>query len=58
MYLITGGKIITEEAILEGFDLLIAGNRIEKVVKQGEFNPDETIQVIDAEGGYISPGFS
>ncbi|AWP27117.1 phosphonate metabolism protein PhnM [Paenibacillus sp. Cedars] len=57
MYLITGGKIITEEAILEGFDLLIAGNRIEKVVKQGEFNPDETIQVIDAEGGYISPGF-
>ncbi len=57
MYLITNGRIVTEAAILEGFDLLIKEDRIEQIAFKGEIPIDETIEVIDAAGGYISPGF-
>ncbi|CRK82201.1 phosphonate metabolism protein PhnM [Neobacillus massiliamazoniensis] len=57
MYLITNGHIVTEAAILEGFDLLIKDDRIEKIAFRGEMPIDETLEVIDAAGGYISPGF-
>ncbi|WP_019122106.1 phosphonate metabolism protein PhnM [Brevibacillus massiliensis] len=57
MYLIKNGLIITEETILEGFDLLIREDRIERIARQGEIEPDECIEVIDAAGGYVSPGF-
>jgi alpha-D-ribose 1-methylphosphonate 5-triphosphate diphosphatase len=57
MYLITNGHIVTEAAILEGFDLLIKDDRIEQIAFRGEIPIDETLEVIDAAGGYISPGF-
>jgi alpha-D-ribose 1-methylphosphonate 5-triphosphate diphosphatase len=57
MYLITNGHIVTEAAILEGFDLLIKDDRIEQIAFRGEIPIDETIEVIDAAGGYVSPGF-
>jgi alpha-D-ribose 1-methylphosphonate 5-triphosphate diphosphatase len=57
MYLITNGLIITEEAILEGFDLLIKQDRIERIALRGEIERNEHTEVIDAAGGYISPGF-
>lgn len=57
MYLITNGKIITEAAVLEGFELLIKEDRIEQITFKGEIPLDNTIEVIDAKGGYISPGF-
>ncbi|EKN65922.1 phosphonate metabolism protein PhnM [Neobacillus bataviensis LMG 21833] len=57
MYLITNGKIVTEAAILEGFDLLIKENRIEQIAFRGEIPVEETMEVIDAAGGFISPGF-
>ncbi|NRF94602.1 phosphonate metabolism protein PhnM [Paenibacillus frigoriresistens] len=57
MYLITNGLIITEEAILEGFDLLIKQDRIERIALRGEIEWNEHTEVIDAAGGYISPGF-
>lgn len=56
MYLITNGRIITEEAILEGYDLLIKENRIEKVAPADEWSSHEGMEVINAEGGYVSPG--
>jgi alpha-D-ribose 1-methylphosphonate 5-triphosphate diphosphatase len=56
MYLITGGRIVTEEAILDGYDLLIQGSHIEKIVRTGEFTSN-SVEVIDAAGGYITPGF-
>ena len=31
MYLLTNGKIITEEAILEGYELLIEDNKIKAI---------------------------
>ncbi|MCZ8515200.1 phosphonate metabolism protein PhnM [Paenibacillus filicis] len=56
MYLITNGNIITEETILEGFDLLIQNDRIAKIVCKGEHVPDAGTEVIDAGGGFITPG--
>ncbi|WP_409342837.1 phosphonate metabolism protein PhnM [Paenibacillus sp. MBLB4367] len=57
MYLITNGRIITEEAILEGFDLFIKGDRIARIAFRGAIIPDEQTEIIDAAGGYVSPGF-
>ncbi|RNB83999.1 phosphonate metabolism protein PhnM [Brevibacillus nitrificans] len=57
MYVITNGKIVTEEGILTGFDLLLSGNRIERIARAGELAPEHDAQMIDAKGGYVSPGF-
>lgn len=57
MYLITNGRIITEEAILEGYDLLIKDDKIEKIALKGELDAPSGAEVIDAGGGYVSPGF-
>lgn len=56
MYLLTNGKIITEEGIIEGYDILIENDIIKKICKNGKVDSDE-IEVINAYGGYISPGF-
>lgn len=56
MYRIINGKIITEDGILEGYDLLLKDDLIEGIVKGGSQVPGE-IEIIDAKGGYISPGF-
>lgn len=56
MYLLTNGKIVMEESILEGFELLIEGDSIKRIDKKGDIYR-EGLEVIDAEGGYISPGF-
>lgn len=52
---ITNGKIITPEEILEGYDLIIDGEKIEKIVKSGTVC--DTDYVYDAKGNYVSPGF-
>lgn len=57
MYLITNGQIITEDALLTGYDLLIEGDIIAKIANNGELKADASTQVIDAAGGYITPGF-
>lgn len=57
MYLITNGLIVTEETILQGYDLLIQGDRIARVALQGEIEPDDSMEIIDAGGGYVAPGF-
>ncbi|UKS28621.1 phosphonate metabolism protein PhnM [Paenibacillus sp. HWE-109] len=56
MYLITNGIIITEETLLEGYDLLVQHDRIAKIARQGEFIVDANTEIIDACGGYIAPG--
>ena len=57
MFVITNGRLITEEAVLYGYDLLIEEDRITKIAPKGEIKFGEQIEVIDAAGGYISPGF-
>lgn len=56
MYLITNGIIITEEALLEGFDLLVEDDRISRIARKGEITPAAGMEVIDACGGYVTPG--
>lgn len=59
MYLLTNGRIVTEEAILEGFDLWVKDDRIERIARSGERISGDAAayEVIDAGHGYIAPGF-
>lgn len=57
MYVITNGKLITEDTVLQGYDLLIEEDRISRIAPKGEMMFGEDTDVIDAEGGYVSPGF-
>jgi alpha-D-ribose 1-methylphosphonate 5-triphosphate diphosphatase len=57
MYAITNGRIVTEETILDGFDLLIRGDRIEAILPTGQLEPTAGVEMVDAAGGYVSPGF-
>ena len=56
MYLLTNGKIITEDQILEGYSLLIQDNIIKKIDKDENFN-DCNVKRMNVNGSYISPGF-
>ncbi|OCT12245.1 alpha-D-ribose 1-methylphosphonate 5-triphosphate diphosphatase [Paenibacillus pectinilyticus] len=56
MYIITNGIIITEEALLEGFDLIVEQDRISKIVPKGSFIPEANTEILDANGGYVTPG--
>ena len=57
MYLITNGQIVTENGILKDHELLIEEDIIKKICKTGETTIENGLQVIDAQNGYISPGF-
>ncbi len=57
MFVITNGRLITEEAVLYGYDLLIEEDRITRIAPKGEIQFEEDIEVIDVAGGYVSPGF-
>lgn len=57
MYVITNGRLITEDTVLHGYDLLIEEDRITKMAPKGEIKFEEGMEIINAEGGYVSPGF-
>ncbi|MDQ0232733.1 phosphonate metabolism protein PhnM [Metabacillus malikii] len=57
MFVITNGKIITEDALLQGYDLFIKGDRIAGIAPKGEIKFAEDMEIIDAKGGYVTPGF-
>ena len=57
MFIITNGKIVTENSILTGYDLILKGDKIKSIVQSGELNLPNDYEIIDACGGYISPGF-
>ena len=57
MYLITNGQVVTEEAILGNHEVLIKDGRIEGVFPSGTVYYGQVQEVINADGGYISPGF-
>ena len=54
MYAIKNGKLILDNCIAEGKSLIYS-DKIEAIVSDGEIPNDCT--VIDANGGYVSPGF-
>lgn len=57
MYVITNGRLITEDTVLHGYDLLIEEDRITKIAPKGEIKFEEGMEIINAAGGYVSPGF-
>lgn len=58
MKAITNGKIILEDGIVEGYDVLIEKDKIYDIVPSDETdNIFEISSFVDAKGGYISPGF-
>jgi len=57
LFVITNGRLITEEAILYGYDLLIEEDKIKEISPQGMIQYKEDMEVIDADGGYVAPGF-
>ncbi|MFJ5771023.1 phosphonate metabolism protein PhnM [Psychrobacillus sp. NPDC093180] len=57
MYIIHNGKVITEEGIIEGKAVVVVGEIIEAIIPQEEVSAYPNVELIDARGGYISPGF-
>lgn len=57
LYIIHNGKIITEETILEGYAVVVEGEIIQSIIPQETVSAYTDAQLIDARGGYISPGF-
>ncbi|CAH0124786.1 Alpha-D-ribose 1-methylphosphonate 5-triphosphate diphosphatase [Peribacillus sp. Bi96] len=57
MLLIKNGKIITEDSILMDHDLLIKDDRISRIAPVGEIETSPEMEVLDALGGYVTPGF-
>lgn len=55
MKAIINGKIITKEKILEN-KVLLFDEKISKIVDSENFNKDN-VEIIDAKGNYVSPGF-
>lgn len=57
MYVIHNGNIIMEDSILTGHAVLIEGDRIKDVVTEKEAMQISNVECINANGGFISPGF-
>ncbi|RFA33738.1 alpha-D-ribose 1-methylphosphonate 5-triphosphate diphosphatase [Virgibacillus dokdonensis] len=57
MYVIHNGNVITEETILENYAVVVEGDTIQAIVPEAEVNQYVHAKKINANGGYISPGF-
>lgn len=57
MYLITNGQVVTEDKILDNHEVLIDKGRIAGIFQSGTVSRKQIDKVINANGGYIAPGF-
>lgn len=57
MYLIINGQIVTENEILQGYDILIKNDLIAKIAPHGEIIKSGFEKIVDARGGFVAPGF-
>ncbi|MCZ2259169.1 phosphonate metabolism protein PhnM [Sporosarcina sp. G11-34] len=57
MYILTNGQIIMEEQILKSHAVVIENDRIQAIIPEGSIAMYSGYSIIDAQGGYISPGF-
>jgi alpha-D-ribose 1-methylphosphonate 5-triphosphate diphosphatase len=57
MKVITNGNIITPTQIISGMDLVLENERIKAIVLTNEANHPKEAEIIDADGGWITPGF-
>ncbi|MGN8646114.1 phosphonate metabolism protein PhnM [Gracilibacillus sp. HCP3S3_G5_1] len=57
MYIIHNGKVITENAVVENHAVVVKGDVIHSIIPEAEVSNYQDAKFIDANGGYISPGF-
>ncbi|WP_172370463.1 phosphonate metabolism protein PhnM [Sporosarcina jiandibaonis] len=57
MYILINGQIIMEEQILENHAVVISNDRIQEIIPAKDIAMYSGYSLIDAQGGYISPGF-
>lgn len=57
LYIIHNGKVITENTILENHAVVVKGDVIHAIIHEGEISSYRDARLINANGGYISPGF-
>jgi alpha-D-ribose 1-methylphosphonate 5-triphosphate diphosphatase len=58
MYVIRNGIIVQSDRLLFGYELVVDRDRIAKIQRQGTLDASAAdVGVIDAHGGYITPGF-
>ncbi|QQD84951.1 phosphonate metabolism protein PhnM [Jeotgalicoccus sp. ATCC 8456] len=55
--IITNGSVITESEVLENHAVIIEQDKIQNIIPMSELELTSDEEVIDAEGGYVSPGF-
>lgn len=57
MYVIRNGIIVQPDRLLFGYELVVRGDRISAIQRQGTLDAEgEGFGVIDAHGGYVTPG--
>lgn len=57
MYLLTNGQIVLETQILNGHAVVIENDHIVNIIPEQEAIKYKNFELVDANGGYISPGF-
>lgn len=57
MIIITNGRIVTEDSILTGYDLVLKEDKIRAIIQSGSLGILKECKVIDANDGYVTPGF-
>lgn len=57
MHIIHNGKIITENEVLHDHAVVVSGEEILKIISEEAITDYPEVNLIDANGGYISPGF-
>lgn len=57
MYVIRNGIIVQPDRLLFGYELVVEGDKIAAIQRQGKFDAAAVgAGVIDAHGGYVTPG--
>lgn len=57
MYLLTNGQIILEDKIVNQHVVVIENDRITAIIPESDLSIYSGYEILDANGGYISPGF-
>lgn len=57
MYVLTNGQLITEDLILQNHAVVIENDLIKAIIPEEDIAKFSDYTLIDAQGGYISPGF-
>ena len=56
--IITGGRIVGRDRVLEGYDLVLKRDRIYRICPKRLWNEkEEKVRIYDVKGAYILPGF-